>query len=119
MPIRQQQVEVAVEVPVPMTQEEIVHVPKIIQQERNHHFHVEEIVDIEIIQKIAQRKKPILQEEITHVPKIMKQIVTVQRIVEKYVDAPQLQIIGGRRGAGAEAGASAHDHQGAEACRGR
>jgi hypothetical protein len=41
--IHQQQVEVPVEVPVPMIQEDFAHVPTIIQQEGNHHFHVEEV----------------------------------------------------------------------------
>lgn len=35
-----------------MFQEQVVHVPKVVQQERQHHFHVEEMVDIPIEQPV-------------------------------------------------------------------
>jgi hypothetical protein len=38
----------------PMVQEQVVHVPKIIQHERNHHFHVEEIVDVHVEQQVEE-----------------------------------------------------------------
>lgn len=40
--VMHQHVEQVREVPVPMVQEQVVHVPKVVQQERQHHFHVEE-----------------------------------------------------------------------------
>ena len=44
--IQHRTMEQTVVVPVPMTVDEIVHVPTIQQQERTHHFHTEHIVDI-------------------------------------------------------------------------
>lgn len=32
----------------------VVHVPKVIQQERQHHFHVEEVVDVPMEQHVEQ-----------------------------------------------------------------
>mmetsp|Transcript_161335 Transcript_161335/g.512664 ORF Transcript_161335/g.512664 Transcript_161335/m.512664 type:complete len:280 (-) Transcript_161335:258-1097(-) len=49
-------VEQVVEVRVPMIQEEIVHAPKTIQHRRNHHFHIEGIVDVFIEQIIVQTR---------------------------------------------------------------
>ena len=37
----------------------VVHVPKVVQQERQHHFHVEEIVDVPAEQHV---------EQVVHVP---------------------------------------------------
>ena len=59
-------VEVVVEVPVPMVQEEIVHAPTIIQQARIFQRQVEMIVEVPAV--------PMTQgEEIVHVPTIIQQ----------------------------------------------
>eukprot|EP00972_Heterocapsa_arctica_P002464 355629-Heterocapsa_arctica.AAC.1 len=68
--ISQQQIEFVVEVPTPMTQEEIVHVPNIINQHRHHHGELEQIVDGHV---------PIEQEESIHLPKIIQQ----QRLIRQ------------------------------------
>merc|ERR1719311_2042768 len=67
-----------------MTQEEIVHVPMIIQQERQHHVHVEEIVDVIVEQKV---------EEIVHVPVVQTQERIVQNPVEIEVEIPKPHVV--------------------------
>eukprot|EP00972_Heterocapsa_arctica_P096337 14212925-Heterocapsa_arctica.AAC.1 len=53
-----------------MTQQEIVHVPNIINQHRQHHGEVEQIVDGHV---------PIEHEESIHLPKIIQQ----QRLIQQ------------------------------------
>ena len=76
----QQQDEQLVEVPVPMTQGEIIHVPKILAQERNHHIHTEETVDVVVEPKV---------EEIVRVPKVQQQERIVQNQVEIEAEVPR------------------------------
>ena len=67
------------EVPVPMTQREIVHVQTVIQQERIQQ-HVEMVVEVPV---------PMMQEEeIVHVPPIIQQARIHQQQVEMVVEAP-------------------------------
>ena len=77
--IRQQQVEMIVEVPVPMMQEEIVHVPTIIQQERITQQHGEMSVEVPV---------PMTQEEIVrsevHVPIAQEEIVNVPTTINRH-----------------------------------
>lgn len=51
----------------------VVHVPKVVQQERQHHFHVEETVDVPIEQHV---------EQVVHVPVVSRG----ERIVHNPVD---------------------------------
>merc|ERR1719223_2007955 len=67
-----------------MTQEEIVHVPKILTQERKHHVHVEEIIDVVVEQKV---------EEIVHVPVVQQQERIVHNQVEIEVEVPRHHIV--------------------------
>ena len=73
-----QHVEQVVEVPVPMTQEEVVHVPKIMTQTRVMQQHVEQVVEVPI---------PMTQEEVIHVPEIITQTRIVHQPVEQIVEA--------------------------------
>eukprot|EP00972_Heterocapsa_arctica_P052116 7666816-Heterocapsa_arctica.AAC.1 len=66
-------IEMIVEVPVLMTQEESVHMPTIVTHHRHHHEHVEQIVGIEV---------PMIQEEMVHVPTITQQ----EKISQQYVE---------------------------------
>merc|ERR1712066_98700 len=75
----QQMVEQIVDVPVPMTQEEIVHVPSVDRQHRHHHVHVDHHVDVHV---------PHEQEEIVHVPVIQTQ----ERIVHNPVEVPKIVV---------------------------
>ena len=50
-----------------------MHVPKVVQQERQHHFHVEETVDVPIEQHV---------EQVVHVPVVSRG----ERIVHNPVD---------------------------------
>ena len=54
--------EEVVEVPVPMAQEEIMHVPMVVNHHRHHHVEQEFIADVHV---------PHEKEEIIHVPKII------------------------------------------------
>ena len=60
----------------------MVHVPKVVQQERQHHFHVEETVDVPIEQHV---------EQVVHVPVVSRG----ERIVHNPVD---LEVGAGRMG---------------------
>ena len=51
----------------------VVHVPKVVQQEHQHHFHVEETVDVPIEQHV---------EQVVHVPVVSRG----ERIVHNPVD---------------------------------
>ena len=73
-----QHVEQLVEVPVPMTQEEVVHVPEIVTQTRVQQQQVEQMVEVPI---------PMQQEEIVHVPEIVTQPRIVHQPVEQIVEA--------------------------------
>ena len=73
-----QHVEQLVEVPVPMTQEEVVHVPEIITQTRVQQEHVEQMIEVPI---------PMQQEEVVHVPEIVMQPRIVHQPVEQIVEA--------------------------------
>merc|ERR1711953_504637 len=66
-----------------MTQEREVHVPQIITQERNHHFHVEEVVDVHVPQE---------QEELVHVPQVQRQERTLHNPVEMVVEVPHPEV---------------------------
>ena len=63
----------------PMIQEEIVHVPKSITQEKIVQQHVEQVVKVPI---------PMTQEEAVHVPTVMQQERIIQQQVEQLVEAP-------------------------------
>eukprot|EP00972_Heterocapsa_arctica_P089636 13219025-Heterocapsa_arctica.AAC.1 len=65
-----------VEVPIPMIQEEIVHEPTIIQQERVIQQHVGMLGEVPV---------PMIQEEIVHVPTIIPQKRVIQQHVEMAV----------------------------------
>ena len=67
------------EVPIPMTQEEVVHVPKVITQTRVQQQHVEQTVEVPI---------PMTQEEVVHVPKVITQTRVQQQHVEQTVEVP-------------------------------
>ena len=73
------QVEQIVGVPVHMTQEEVVHVPTVITQQRVQQQHVEQIVEVPV---------PMVQGEMVHVPKIMTQHRIHQQQVEQIVEVP-------------------------------
>ena len=73
------QVEQIVGVPVHMTQEEVVHVPTVITQQRVQQQHVEQIVEVPM---------PMVQGEMVHVPKIMTQHRIHQQQVEQIVEVP-------------------------------
>ena len=62
----------------PITQEEVVHVPEIITQTRVQQQHVEQMVEVPI---------PMQQEEVVHVPKIVTQPRIVHQPVEQIVEA--------------------------------
>eukprot|EP00972_Heterocapsa_arctica_P077401 11416774-Heterocapsa_arctica.AAC.1 len=62
-----------------MTQEEIVHVPTIIDQPRHHHVEVDQIVDVHV---------PRGHEEIIHLPRITQQEGIHQQHVEMIVEVP-------------------------------
>ena len=67
------------DVPVPMTQEEIVHVPKIIQQEHVTQQHVEMVGEVPV---------PMTQEGIVHAPTNIPQVRVTQQHVEIPVEVP-------------------------------
>merc|ERR1719420_645089 len=67
-----------------MTQEEVVHVPKVITQERTRHHHVEEIIDVVVEQQV---------EELVHVPKIQHEERILQNPVEMIVEVPRPQVV--------------------------
>ena len=60
--VRHQQVEQEVEIPVPMQEEEVVHVPKTVTQTRIKHQQVEQSVEIPV---------HMTEEEVVHVPKVV------------------------------------------------
>ena len=62
--VQQQHVDQTVEVPIPMTQEEVVHVPQVITHTRVQQQQVEQTVEVPI---------PMTQEEVVHVPKVVTQ----------------------------------------------
>eukprot|EP00974_Lingulodinium_polyedra_P069133 6693475-Lingulodinium_polyedra.AAC.1 len=63
-------VDQAVEVPVPMTQEEVVRVPKVVNHYRHHHVEVGQVVDIHA---------PYEKEEIVRAPRMIPQ----ERIIQQ------------------------------------
>ena len=64
--------------------------PKILAQERNHHIHTEEIVDVVVEQKV---------EEIVRVPKVQQQERIVQNQVEIEAEVPRHHFRNDHRGA--------------------
>merc|ERR1712151_98475 len=73
---------------VPMQQEEIVHIPKLVPQERISHQPVEQVVDVPV---------PMTQEEIVHVPVIQQEHrhhhVHVDHHVDVHVPHEQEEIV--------------------------
>ena len=79
--VQHQQVVEEVEVPIPMQQEEVIHVPKIQTATRQVQQHVEQVVEVPIHQK---------REEVVHVPKVVTHTRTSHQHVEQTVEAPGL-----------------------------
>ena len=79
MVVHQQHVETFAEVPIPMTPEEIVQVPTIIQQERIIQQHVETFAEVPI---------PMTQEENINVPTIIQQERIIQQHVGTFAEVP-------------------------------
>merc|ERR1711874_713515 len=67
-----------------MTQEELVHVPTVIQQERIQHVHVDHHVDIHV---------PHEREEIVEVPVVQHQERIVMNHVEIVAEVPRPQVV--------------------------
>ncbi|CAE7653609.1 AGD14 [Symbiodinium pilosum] len=67
-----------------ITQEEVVHVPKVMEQEPATNFHVEEWVDIPIKSRV---------EKIVHIPIIREEQRLIQNPLEVVVEVAQPQVV--------------------------
>ena len=52
----------SIEAPAPVTQEEVVHMPKVMHRERSHNSHVEKVVDIVVAQQCIEETVRVAQE---------------------------------------------------------
>ena len=73
----QRTVEQIKDVPVDAVVDEVVHAPKVVQQERQMHTHEEHHIDVPV---------PMMQEEHVHVPVVQQQERTMHSHVEHHVD---------------------------------
>lgn len=81
--LMRRQVEKIVDIHVPIHQEQVVHVPRIILQERVHQLPVPQVVDIPI---------PMASGSVIHVPKVIQETRVVEKKIEQVVEVPVLEL---------------------------